>query len=61
LRPLEDRIRELGAKAVEARDHELEQVISELKSALHEHSERFRKLSAATLARLARSRRPPLP
>jgi hypothetical protein len=48
-RRLEDRIRELCSKVVRAHDHELPSVISELKSALHEHNQRFRSLAAAKL------------
>jgi hypothetical protein len=49
-RRLEDRIRELCAKAVAADSSELSAIFSELKSALHEHSERLRKLAAEKLA-----------
>ena len=59
---LEDRIRELCAKTVVARDHEFEPVIAELKSALHEHTEHLRKLAAVKLTsakeRLTQDRRP---
>ena len=39
LRRLEDRIRELCAKALIARGPELHLILEDLKSALHEHSE----------------------
>jgi hypothetical protein len=50
-RRLEDRIRQLCAKAVAAAESDLEPVITELKVALHEHTERLRKLAALKLAR----------
>jgi hypothetical protein len=50
--PTDDRIRELCAKVLVARDGEVEQLISELKAALREHTELLRELSRATLARL---------
>jgi hypothetical protein len=50
-RRLEDRIRQLCAKAVAAPESDLEPVITELKVALHEHTERLRKLAALKLAR----------
>ena len=50
LRRLEDRIRELCAKAIVARSpDELESIFSELKSALQEHTARLRKAAAAKL------------
>jgi hypothetical protein len=49
-RPLEDRIRQLCADAVAASASDLEPVITELKVALHEHTERLRKLAASKLA-----------
>ncbi len=41
---LETRIRELCRKAVTARDHEIEPVIADLKSALREHMQHTRQL-----------------
>jgi hypothetical protein len=55
---LEDRIRELCAKAVVARLDELEPIFSELKSALQENTERLRKTAVAKLVR-AESGYPP--
>ena len=52
LRRLEDRIRELCAMAVRAEEPELEIVLSELRSALREHTERLRRLAAAKLTTL---------
>ena len=52
LRRLEDRIRELCALAVTAEEPELEIVLSELQSALREHTERLRRLAAAKLTTL---------
>ena len=51
-RRLEDRIRQLCADAVaaSASASDLEPVITELKVALHEHTERLRKLAASKLA-----------
>jgi hypothetical protein len=47
LRRLEDRIRELCAKSITASDDELGPR-TELRAALREHAERFRKVVAAT-------------
>ena len=52
LRRLEDRIRELCASAVTAEEPELETILSELQSALREHTARLRKLAAAKLTTL---------
>jgi hypothetical protein len=50
LRRLEDRIRELCANTITARTgDELESVLIRLKSALHEHTERIRKVAADKL------------
>ena len=49
-RRLEDRIRELCAKAVAAKDGDLDPTLAELREALHEHNVRLRKLAAAKLA-----------
>ena len=49
LRRLEDRIRELCAEALVAQESELDQTLSKLRSALHEHNGRIRKLVAARL------------
>jgi hypothetical protein len=49
LRRLEDRIRDLCAKAVIAGEPELGGLLSELKAALHEHAERLRRLAATKL------------
>jgi hypothetical protein len=57
LRRLEDRIRDLCAKTVSAPEGELEPIISDLKAALREHTQRLRKLAAAKLIR----KRPPNP
>jgi hypothetical protein len=61
LRRLEDRIRDLCAKAIAARDNDANSAISDLKSALREHNARLRKLAAAKLTRLEKPQtRPPL-
>jgi len=49
LRRLEDRIRELCGEAIAAQETESDPILSKLRSALHEHSERLRKLAAARL------------
>jgi hypothetical protein len=49
-RRLEDRIRELCDKALTADASELEEVFSELRSSLHEHSERLRKIMVLKLS-----------
>ena len=52
LRRLEDRIRELCTKTLSAqRTSELEPILSELNSALHEHAERLRNTAGAKLVR----------
>jgi hypothetical protein len=50
-RRLEDSIRELCAAVIAAKDRELEPALSDLKLALHEHTERLRKLAAVKVAR----------
>jgi RecJ-like exonuclease len=50
-RRLEDRIRELCAKVSVAPETELDAALSELKSALHEHSVRLRKMAAENFAK----------
>jgi hypothetical protein len=47
---LEDRIRELCAKAITSGDSEFTSVMSELRSALREHIEQIRTLAARRLA-----------
>ncbi len=49
LRRLEDRIRELCRITLAASEDELEPIILELKAALHEHSQRLRKMAAIKL------------
>jgi hypothetical protein len=49
-RRLEDRIRELCARAVAAKDAELGTIFFALQDSLHEHNNRLRKLAAAKLA-----------
>ena len=48
-RRLEDRIRELCAKALTAPEPELDALLSALRSALRDHNNRLRKLAAAKL------------
>jgi hypothetical protein len=48
-RRLDDRIRDLCAKAVTAPESELHAIFSELNAALREHNERLRKLAAEKL------------
>jgi len=49
-RRLEDRVRKLCAKVVTANDDELAPAFAELRSALHEHNQRLRRLAVAKLA-----------
>ena len=51
-RRLEDRIRELCIRALTADDAHLEPVLSELKSALQEHTARLRRLAARNLVKV---------
>lgn len=51
LRRLEDRIRILCAGTLAAHGPESEQIFSELKAALHQHSERLRKTAGIKLVR----------
>lgn len=54
LRRLEDRIRELCAKTLTAQGAaDLEPILSELNSALHQHMERLRKTAGSKLVRRA--------
>ena len=48
-RNLDDRIRDLCAKAVTAEESELEPVQTELREALREHNERLRRLAAKAM------------
>ena len=47
--PLEDRIRELCARAVVAPQGDLEPILLDLQAALHEHTENLRLLAAQAL------------
>ena len=47
---LEDRIRELCAKAVASDDHDVQSVISELRSAMREHIQKVRRIAAQQFA-----------
>jgi hypothetical protein len=49
-RRLEDKIRDLCARALTAEAAELEGIFAELKSSLHEHSERLRQTMVTKLA-----------
>lgn len=51
-RRLEDRIRDLCAQVIAAREEDVGPAISELKSALREHNARLRQLAAAKLTHL---------
>jgi hypothetical protein len=48
-RRLEDRVRSLCAKAVAAGSGELNPILSDLKAALYEHTQRLRTMPASTL------------
>ena len=54
-RRLEDRIRELCASVIVAREEDVGPAIAELQSALHEPNDRLRKLAATKLTRLETS------
>jgi hypothetical protein len=51
-RRLDDRIRELCARAVSADDSDFAAVLSDLRSALHEHSARMREMAMRQIHRL---------
>jgi len=53
-RRLEDRIRELCTKAVDAETEDFQPVLEELKAALREHTERLRQLAVKKLATVTR-------
>jgi hypothetical protein len=53
---LQERIRELCAKALRASDPECEKVFRELRKLLHEHSDALRKLAAEKLGGASDSR-----
>ena len=53
-RRLEDRIRDLCAKAVDAETEDFQPVLEELKAALREHTERLRQLAARKLTTTTR-------
>lgn len=48
-RRLEDRIREMCGRALSAQNQELDSILSELKAALREHTQRLRNVAAAKL------------
>jgi len=48
-RRLEDRVRDLCAKVIEAKDSDIDQTIKELRQALAEHNRRLRKMAAQKL------------
>jgi hypothetical protein len=56
-RRLEDRIRELCAKLIKAEDQDFESASAELKGALHEHTERLRKVVAQNLLKKEQANR----
>jgi hypothetical protein len=51
--PLNERIRELCARAAEAEEAEVEAIFSELQDALREHSRFVRAMTAQTLNRMS--------
>ena len=51
--PLDERIRELCARAARAEDSEVETIFSELQDALREHSRFVRAMTAQTLNRMS--------
>jgi hypothetical protein len=56
---IEDRIRELCAKAAAADEDEAQEILSELNAALRQHSDFLRKITAKTLNLPPRKRPPP--
>lgn len=48
-RRLEDRVRDLCARVIEAKDSDIDQTIKELRQALAEHNRRLRKMAAQKL------------
>jgi hypothetical protein len=53
IQPLDERIRQLCAKAAAADDSEVEEILAELKRVLREHNEFVRKMISHTLNRVA--------
>jgi hypothetical protein len=50
MRRLEDRIRELCTRAIDTAEHaQFNEVIEEIREALHEHANRLRKLAATKI------------
>jgi hypothetical protein len=56
-RRLDDRIRELSAKAVIAEDSDLDAIFTRLQSSLQEHTKRLRKMAAEQFAGAAKKRK----
>jgi hypothetical protein len=56
---IEDRIRELCAKAAAADEDEAQEILPELNKALRQHSDFLRKITAKTLNLPPRKRPPP--
>jgi hypothetical protein len=56
-RRLDDRIRELSAKAVTAEDPDLDSTFTRLQSSLQEHTKRLRKMAAEQFAGAAKKRK----
>lgn len=52
-RRIDDRIRDLCAKVASSEGNDYEPVLSELKAALREHTDRLRKMAAERLAKRA--------
>ena len=48
-RRLEDRVRDLCTRVIEAKDSDIDQTIKELRQALAEHNRRLRKMAAQKL------------
>jgi hypothetical protein len=56
-RRLDDRIRELSAKAIIAEDSDLDATFTRLQSSLQEHTKRLRKMAAEQFAGAAKKRK----
>lgn len=52
LSSIDERVRQLCAKAASAQGHEAEQILAELREALREHARFVRLMSARTLTRM---------
>jgi hypothetical protein len=54
--PIDDRIRKLCARAITAREHEVEAVLLELRAALREHAQSVRDMAAQSICSASSSK-----